>query len=311
MGLEPKSLGALAVGSSGALYIADQASNQIIERLPDGSFRVVAGTGVRGFSGDGGPALAARLNDPTGLAVGNDGTIYFADAGNERVRAISRDGLIKTVAGNGGRAEESVASGRPARSTALCHPDALAFGPRHQLYIANGTCGFIMRLTQKGTLQKIAGKAGSYADSILPAGTLARDATADGPNALAFDRRGDLFIASFTTKQLRMISPSGVMSVIANNFYPQGDGGVVADNHGNVFAMNGQTISSVTSRGLHTLVDLSARKILSGQNKFLPNGLALGGGGTIYADTSKGNGWSGVDALIAINAGHVHLLWMR
>ena len=97
----PRQPGPLALGANGDLYVADDALNDILARLPDGRFKVVAGTGKPGFSGDGGPATQAELDRPLGMAVAPDGTLYFADAGNSRVRAILPDGTITTIAGNG------------------------------------------------------------------------------------------------------------------------------------------------------------------------------------------------------------------
>jgi hypothetical protein len=78
-GTQPKTPGSLAVGHSGVLYVADDTRHQILERLPDGRFRIVAGNGTAGFSGDGGPAVDAEIDDPGGMAVAPDGTLYFAD----------------------------------------------------------------------------------------------------------------------------------------------------------------------------------------------------------------------------------------
>ena len=84
---------ALAVGPNGNLYIADQTRNQILERLADGTFVVVAGSGQAGYMGDGGsPATAAKIDRPGGMVFAADGTLYFADEGNQRVRAISPSG---------------------------------------------------------------------------------------------------------------------------------------------------------------------------------------------------------------------------
>ena len=80
----------LAVGPTGALYVADVARDRILVRLPDGRFRVVAGDGKAGFSGDGGPAVRAELSGISDLASAPDGMLYIADSG--RVRTVGRDG---------------------------------------------------------------------------------------------------------------------------------------------------------------------------------------------------------------------------
>jgi serine/threonine-protein kinase len=91
----PKQPGPLAVGPDGRLLISDDAMNEVLSRAPDGSYTVIAGNGTTGFSGDGGPATAAQLNQPAGLAVARDGTVYIADEMNNRVRAVGPDGIIR------------------------------------------------------------------------------------------------------------------------------------------------------------------------------------------------------------------------
>jgi serine/threonine-protein kinase len=86
-GPQPKRPGSLAVGPDGGLYVADDVRNQILE-LRKGRFRVAVGNGKVGFSGDGGPAMHAAINHPEGLTF-HDGTLYFADAGNGRIRAVA------------------------------------------------------------------------------------------------------------------------------------------------------------------------------------------------------------------------------
>ena len=101
----------LAFDASGNLYVADGAPNALMANLiggcrivrvsPAGVITVVAGTGTCGFSGDGGPAAAAQLNNPSGLAFDSAGNLYVADSNNERIRRIDRSGNISTVAGTG------------------------------------------------------------------------------------------------------------------------------------------------------------------------------------------------------------------
>jgi YD repeat-containing protein len=93
----------VAAGSDGAVYVADADAegNRVWRIEVDGKASVFAGTGKPGFSGDGGPATAAQLNGPNGVAVGPDGSVYISDVGNRRVRRVGLDGVIATVAGNG------------------------------------------------------------------------------------------------------------------------------------------------------------------------------------------------------------------
>ncbi len=128
----------LAVGPDGTLYFSDVIDCRIRRVSPDGTIHTVAGTGERGFGGDGGPATAARLHGPTGLALGPDGSLYVADAHNYRVRRIVPEGSIHTVAGNGGTTYQGRGDGGPATEAEVYQPLAVALGPDGSLYIATG-----------------------------------------------------------------------------------------------------------------------------------------------------------------------------
>ena len=87
--------------SSGNLYVSDMGLNQVLKITPSGVVTVVAGTGGAGFGGDGGPAMQAMLNAPAGINFDSQGTLYIADSGNNRIRTVTPDGNIHTIAGNG------------------------------------------------------------------------------------------------------------------------------------------------------------------------------------------------------------------
>src|SRR6185503_8164977 len=98
-------------------YIAEQAGSRIRRVGSDGIITRVAGTGRSGFSGDGGPALAATMSDVQGIAIGPDDSFYIADTNNDRIRRVGPDGIITTVAGNG--ASGFSGDGGPAEAAAL------------------------------------------------------------------------------------------------------------------------------------------------------------------------------------------------
>ncbi len=104
--------GALAIGPTGPLYVADVARHRVLVRLPDGRFRVIAGTGIAGDTGNGGPALRAELSTVSALAFSPDGGLYVVDGG--RVRVITPNGIIHTIAGDG-RPAGSPRARRPAQ----------------------------------------------------------------------------------------------------------------------------------------------------------------------------------------------------
>ena len=141
--------GPLAVAPGGALYVADVDREQVLVRLPDGRFRVVAGNGKKGVSGDGGPAIDAEFLDIVDMAVGPDGSLYVVDG--DRVRVVSPNGVISTVAGIPGTRTPPpccssialpppIASGTPARAVSIDQQNsaAIALSEQDVLYISTG-----------------------------------------------------------------------------------------------------------------------------------------------------------------------------
>src|SRR5262249_51188260 len=122
----------VAVAPDGRLYIADKVANLIYRVEPDGLITRVAGNGGTGFSGDGGLAVNASLNQPTDIALGPDGSLYIADSENNRIRRVGIDGIITTVAGSGPLGSlngQSSGDGGPATRARLNAPNPLAVPP--------------------------------------------------------------------------------------------------------------------------------------------------------------------------------------
>lgn len=302
--------GALAVGPDGQLYVADDGLNEILQLVPGGKFRVVAGNGKHGFSGDGRRADSASLNNPGGLAVTQSGTLYIADTGNNRIRAVSPSGIISTVAGDG-RYRSWVASGTPALSASLGSPADVAIGPDGTPYLADQGSSEILKLNASGRLTRVAGAPGPA--GVTGIGRPATEASADGPNALAFDRAGNLYVAGSNTKTLLMITSSGIMRMPdgKDGFYPLGPGGLVPAPNGSVLAMNGQDIDRITSHGIQILYRLPGYPRIPIEG-FAPDGIGVTANGTIYLDTYRGNGFASKTALVAIAPnGKVRVIWQR
>lgn len=301
----PERPGALALGPNGRVYIADDRLNEILESLPGGAFKVVAGTGTAGFSGDGGPAAAALLNAPGGMAVAGDGTLFFADTGNNRIRAISSSGIISTVAGDG--RVGWISSGTPALKATVSSPSDVTIGHRGHLFFS--TWNEILRVTS-GTLARVAGIPGNR-EGLVGIGGPATGASVDGPSGLAFDRAGNLYVAGFNTKTLLMVTAGGTMTLPAgaDGFYPHGEGGLVSSPDGGALAINQQRVVRVTPHGLQTVIDFGGHTI-HGIHGFLPNGIAVASNGAIYLDTFEGNGYANATALIEILPdGSIDVLW--
>lgn len=192
---------AVAVDGEGHLYIADTLNHRI--RKVDartGSMTTVAGTGHRRFSGDGGPASAASLNEPVALAVDRNGWLYIADQSNNRVRKVDlTTGVMTTIAGTGEAAFSG--DGLPATEACLSGPSGLAIGPDGCLYIADTFNGRIRRVDRTtGVITTVAGDGGAYRYQGLAdecSTSLAR------PYGIALDAEGSLIITDSDNHLLR------------------------------------------------------------------------------------------------------------
>lgn len=138
--------GYMAFDSRGNLFFSDKAPTspgapggcRIVRMTPDKVFSVVAGTGVCGFSGDGGPAAAAQLDDPNGIAFDSEGNLYFSDAKNHRIRRIDTAGVITTVAGTGQIGTSG--DGGPAREARLSYPFGMGIASGDRMYFSDASC---------------------------------------------------------------------------------------------------------------------------------------------------------------------------
>ncbi|MBL0275016.1 MAG: fibronectin type III domain-containing protein [Anaeromyxobacter sp.] len=210
------------VTDSGGL-IVDRLNHRIRAVDWDGIIRTAVGTGVPGFSGDGGPAEAAQLNLPRAAAMAPDGSLYLADSGNHRVRRVSPGGLIETVAGTGVAAYGG--DGGSGRSATLSTPSGLAIGPDGSVLIADTGNQAVRRLRPDGVLVTVAGGNGRGLDGDGGPATLAR---LDGPQGVAVASDGTLFIADTGNHAIRVVSSDGLIRTLAGTGVAgsAGDGGL-------------------------------------------------------------------------------------
>lgn len=153
--------------SAGVLYIANSGLRTIVKFSPsqnNGRVSPVAGIGTPGFSGDGGLATKAQLNNPVGLAIDSAGNLYVADANNHRIREITTDGYIYTIAGNGTIGYNG--DGGSGSAAALSFPRGVAIGPDGRVYIAD-TGNSVIRVLTAAAGGGVT-NAGNFASKVSP-----------------------------------------------------------------------------------------------------------------------------------------------
>jgi RHS repeat-associated protein len=202
----------IALGPDGSLFIADIVNSRIRHVGPDGMITTVAGNGTPGYGGDGGPAIQANLNVPRDVAVGPDGSLYIADEGNHRVRRVTPNGVITTVAGNGYCGEEG--DGGPATQAQVCSPSWVATGPDGSLYISTFSYR-IRRVDPDGLITTVAGNGtnGRKGD-----GGPATQAQLTTTYDIAVGPDGSLYIAvGNDDSRIRRVSPDGLITTVAGS----------------------------------------------------------------------------------------------
>ena len=204
----------IAIDSSGNLYVADT-GNLRIREISGGTISTIAGNGSTStYSGDGGQATKAQLNQPKGVVADAAGNIYIADTGNNRVRKVSTSGVITTIAGNV-TAGSSGDSG-PATSALLNQPFGLAIDAAGNLYVADFGNNKVRKISN-GVITTVAGT-GTPGDS--GDGGPATSGQLNAPAAVAVDTAGNFYISEFGSGYVRKVTSKGVISTIA------GDGAV-------------------------------------------------------------------------------------
>jgi len=303
----------LAVNSTGTtVTIADGVYNSRIRQFTvGGNINTVAGggsgTGCVGFSGDAGPATAACLYYPQGVAVSSTGTVYVADSNNERIRSFTVNGNINTIAGNGSTTEATVVNGVPANGAELYYPFSVIEDPSGNIFVADDYNQMIRELS--------AGLVNTYAGT----GTLGF--TGDGgpatsaelyyPSGVARDSSGNIYIADDNNCVIRKVTPGGTISTFAgidtNAPSPScgysGDGGpatnaelyyptsVYVDSKNNVYIPDtyNHVVREVTAGTITTIAGIPGQFGYSGDGGpatnarlYYPEGVAVDGAGNVY-----------------------------
>ncbi len=212
---------AVVFDTIGNFYIADKDNHRIRKvDISTGLITTIAGTGVGGFSGDGGPATAAKILGPNDICLDKFGNLYVADLGNHRLRKISTAGIISTFAGPGASA---IGDGGAATDALINAPQGVTSDYIGNIYIADASTCRIRKVDTLGIISTIAGN-GSY---IYAGDGIPATSANINPIKITFDYFRNLIIADSYNKRVFKVDTSGILYCIGGNGSTgfSGDGG--------------------------------------------------------------------------------------
>ena len=293
----------VALDSNGNLFIAELGTNRIRKVDTAGKITTAVGDGIQGYAGDGGSPDKVEMSLPTSVAVDGSGNVYFADSLNNRIRKLA-GGTVSTYAGNGGLSRSG--DGGAATSAQLNVPQGVAMDATGNLYIADTANNVVRRVDTNGVITNFAGSgaAGSSGD-----GSAAASAQLNGPQGLAVDAAGNLYIADAGNHKVRKVT-NGTISTVAGSGTAGfgGDGGsatgaqlntpfgVAVDAAGTLYIaefgnnrvrkVTGGTISTLAGNGISGYSGDNGPA--TGAMLRGPQSVAVDGGGNVYvADTGN------------------------
>jgi uncharacterized protein (TIGR03437 family) len=207
----------IATDLMGNIYISDANNHRVRMIAPDGIISTIAGNGIAGFAGDGGPAASSQVNSPYGLAFDFAGNLYIADLGNARIRRITPGGVISTIAGGGALPAGGKNEGSMATSLAFVSPRNVAIDGTGIVYISDFGAHRVYKMATDGTLTTLAGMGapGYSGDGVAALSYL------NYPTALAVDHQGTVYIADSGNHLIRKVS-GGILTSIARSTLPTG-----------------------------------------------------------------------------------------
>jgi uncharacterized protein (TIGR03437 family) len=245
----------LAFDRDGNLYIADSLNHRVRRIGINGYITTVAGTGVRGYYGDGGPAKQAHLNAPLGVFVDGAGNLYIADSGNHAIRKVNPAGIISTIAGSGARGYGG--DNGPAILAWFYAPSSVAADSAGNVFVADTFNHRVRRVSAEGVVTTIAGDG---APGFTGDGGAAESARLRSPASLGIDLGGRIYVADLDNNRIRLLTPAAaplpppelIAEVVVMNAASFRSGPVAA---GQLISIFGETVpenSPVVRVGGHT-----------------------------------------------------------
>jgi uncharacterized protein (TIGR03437 family) len=285
----------VAVDSTGNVYIADTYNMEIREVSAQSHIiTTIAGTaGSIGSSGDGGPAAAALLNYPWGLAVDSVGNVYIGDFSNDEIRKITAGTTptINTIVGNIKLGGTLAGDGGPATSAGMSGPASVAVNSGGAIYFAD-TLNNRVRYVSQGLINEVAG-----ADHAAGDGGQATAADLYFPQTITEDSAGNLYIADTNNNEIRKVTPAGIISTVATVAAPNAV--VVNNSSGNLYVTSVNRIIQIDSKGNKTVFAGSTTAGFSGDGgpasaalfnlPYGGGGLAIDSAGNLYIADSFNN----------------------
>jgi hypothetical protein len=296
-----------AFDAVGNLYIADGGNNRIRKVDTNGVISTVAGSGTPAFSGDGGAATNASLNEPFNIALDAWGNLFIPDFNNYRIRKVDTNGFISTVAGTGSRGYSG--DGGPATNAQIGWVYGLAVDAVGNYFIPDVTYNRVRKVDTNGYISTVAGTGSTHGFS--GDGGAATNANISSPESVALDAVGNLYLADSSNYRIRKVNTNGIINTVAGNgsFTNSGDGGaatnasfappwaITLDSTGNLFITDplNARVRKVGTNGIITTV--AGNGIVgfagdggAGNNAYLssPTGLAVDNANNVFI-TDRGN----------------------